>query len=385
MGRMKLFGEPGWGSAIVEAQLAWYGFAYDFDRVGDLFKSAESRQRLATVNPLAQIPTLVLDDGTVMTESAAITLHLADVAGNDSLVPGAGHASRAAFLRWLMFIVANIYPTYTYADDPTRFVEVSDAQQSFKNAVDRYAQKLYAILDGEAGEPWFLGERFSRTRHLCLRDEPVAAEATLVCRACAAIVRHCVADGSRRPAPGSLAKELSGRLARRAPPSARRVPAGRRRHRFNELALGQRQQRIPQIEDQHDAQLVAVVARFVLDRVVEDRAPRRLASGAPRNRRDTSSRPERSAASARRRARSSRRCAAECASSAPAPRTSRWGTARRCRRAAARRARAPSRGSARGSPATGLAAAPKVQRAPAQRVIELAPLVHGLLRRRYWM
>jgi GST-like protein len=160
MGRMKLFGEPGWGSAIVEAQLAWYGFAYDFDRVGDLFKSAESRQRLATVNPLAQIPTLVLDDGTVMTESAAITLHLADVAGNDSLVPGAGQASRAAFLRWLMFIVANIYPTYTYADDPTRFVEVSDAQQSFKNAVDRYAQKLYAILDGEAGEPWFLGERF---------------------------------------------------------------------------------------------------------------------------------------------------------------------------------------------------------------------------------
>ena len=103
----------------------------------------------------------MLDDGTVMTESAAITLHLADVAGNDSLVPGAGQASRAAFLRWLMFIVANIYPTYTYADDPTRFVEVSDAQQSFKNAVDRYAQKLYAILDGEAGEPWFLGERFS--------------------------------------------------------------------------------------------------------------------------------------------------------------------------------------------------------------------------------
>ena len=72
---MRLFGEPGWGSAIVEAQLNWYGLAYDFERVGDLFTSAEGRQRLSAVNPLAQIPTLVLSDGTVLTESAAITLH----------------------------------------------------------------------------------------------------------------------------------------------------------------------------------------------------------------------------------------------------------------------------------------------------------------------
>ena len=74
MGKMRLFGEPGWGSAIVEAQLDWYGIEYDFERVGNLFKSAESRQRLAAVNPLAQIPTLVLADGAVLTESAAITL-----------------------------------------------------------------------------------------------------------------------------------------------------------------------------------------------------------------------------------------------------------------------------------------------------------------------
>ena len=161
MGRLKLFGEPGWGSAIVEAQLAWYGFDYDFDRVGDLFKSADARRRLTAVNPLAQIPTLVLADGMVMTESAAITLHLADLAGNDTLVPGVGDESRGAFLRWLIFIVANVYPTYTYADDPSRFVEASDARQNFRNAVDRYAERLYSLLDAEARAPWFFGERFS--------------------------------------------------------------------------------------------------------------------------------------------------------------------------------------------------------------------------------
>ena len=123
MGKMRLFGEPGWGSAIVEAQLDWYGIEYDFERVGNLFKSAESRERVATANPLAQVPTLVLADGAVLTESAAITLYLAELTGKDSLVPRAADAARAPFLRWLVFLVANVYPTYTYGDEPSRFVD----------------------------------------------------------------------------------------------------------------------------------------------------------------------------------------------------------------------------------------------------------------------
>ncbi len=157
---MKLFGEPGWGSVLVEAQLAWYGFAYDFERVGDLFKAAEARERLVKVNPLAQVPTLVLGDGSVMTESAAITLLLADYAGNGELVPPPGDPDRARFLRWLIYIVANIYPTYTYGDDPSRFV-AAGAQQEFKETVTQYAKKLYSILNANAASPWFLGERFS--------------------------------------------------------------------------------------------------------------------------------------------------------------------------------------------------------------------------------
>ena len=48
MGRMRLFGEPGWGSAIVEAQLDWYGLEHDFERVGNLFESdGAGRERLA--------------------------------------------------------------------------------------------------------------------------------------------------------------------------------------------------------------------------------------------------------------------------------------------------------------------------------------------------
>ena len=59
-----LYGRPRWGSAIVEAQLAWYGLPFKLEFVGDLLREPESRAKLEKVNPLAQIPTLVMPDGT---------------------------------------------------------------------------------------------------------------------------------------------------------------------------------------------------------------------------------------------------------------------------------------------------------------------------------
>ena len=156
-----LWGRPGWGSALVEAQLDWYGLPFTYETVGDLFKDPDAKTRLEKVNPLAQVPTLVLPDGSVMSESAAITLLLADITGRDSLVPGPGAPERAKFLRWLVFLVANIYPTFTYADDPARFVSVNNARDPFRAAADAYAQRLWRQVESAAGAPWFLGERFS--------------------------------------------------------------------------------------------------------------------------------------------------------------------------------------------------------------------------------
>lgn len=167
MTKMKLYGEPGWGSVLVEAQLAWYGVAFDFEATGDLFAASSERENpsacdnLKKANPLAQIPTLVLPSGEVMTESAAITLWLADLTGSDDLVPRAEEEGRKRFLRWLIFITSNIYPTYTYADDPARFVPDEGAQKGFADKVFAYGERLYAILGEEARGPWFLGERFS--------------------------------------------------------------------------------------------------------------------------------------------------------------------------------------------------------------------------------
>jgi hypothetical protein len=85
-----------------------------------------------------------------MTESAAITLHLADVSGSSELVSPSGDLTRRRFLRWLNFLVANVYPTFTYTDNPSRFVQVEGARQAFCDSVDRYPQRPWLIVDAAA-------------------------------------------------------------------------------------------------------------------------------------------------------------------------------------------------------------------------------------------
>lgn len=158
---LTLYSRDGWGSVLVEAQLDWYGLEYRREEVGDLFGSEQARAALAPINPIAQVPTLVLPDGDVLTESVAITLYLADLTGRTDLVPAPSEPTRAAFLRWLVFLATNVYPTFTYADLPSRFVAMEAAQAPFRAAVDDYQRRLWKIVDAAAGAPWFLESRFS--------------------------------------------------------------------------------------------------------------------------------------------------------------------------------------------------------------------------------
>lgn len=160
MTHLTLYGRPGWGSALIEAQLVHYGLPFDFIEVGDLFASQDARRALARINPLSQIPALVCD-GLVMTESAAITLFLADIVGRSDLVPSGEAAERGPFLRWLVFLVANIYPAFTYGDDPSRFVAIEAAREAYKQAVDDRQKAMWRHVEDAAGAPWFLSERRS--------------------------------------------------------------------------------------------------------------------------------------------------------------------------------------------------------------------------------
>ena len=150
----KLYAHPGWGSTLAEAQLAWYGLPYEVEDVDNLFKSSAARERLAKVNPLPQL---------IMTESAAITLHLADTAPvAKSLVPMTPVAERDTFLRWVVFLVAAVYPTFTIGDDTSRWLEGEAPRKELANSMNAYRERLWGMVESVGGDgPWFLGARFS--------------------------------------------------------------------------------------------------------------------------------------------------------------------------------------------------------------------------------
>jgi GST-like protein len=152
-----LFAARGWGSAIAEAAFAFAGVPYRIDYVAMDTEDA-SVDRLRAVNPLGQVPTVLMPDGTIMTESAAIILHLADGAPVEAgLAPPASAASRPAFLRWLIFIVSAIYPTFTYGDYPARYVDGDAAQKALTESMIARRQQNWLQVEAAAGAPYFLG------------------------------------------------------------------------------------------------------------------------------------------------------------------------------------------------------------------------------------
>ena len=156
----RLLGCKGCGSTIVECAFALAGVPLDYEEV-DYSPDSPTRSRLLEVNPLGQVPALVLPDGQVLTESLAIVHYLDDLAPGAGLVPPKGDAARLAFHRWSVFIVAALYPTWTYGDDPPKWVPDPHGAEQLRESTDRHRKTLWLQVEAAARSPWFLGERFS--------------------------------------------------------------------------------------------------------------------------------------------------------------------------------------------------------------------------------
>lgn len=152
---MELHGCKGCGSVVVEALLELAGASYTrsiFD-----WSDRAAWDRLRAINPLAQVPTLVLDDGTVLTESAGIALWVADRFPDAHLLPDEGSA-RALAYRWLVFFATNVYGPIIVGDFPERWVDGEAAHASLKeHAVQRARDAWLAFEERVEPAPYLLG------------------------------------------------------------------------------------------------------------------------------------------------------------------------------------------------------------------------------------
>lgn len=156
-----LYGDKGSGSAPVEMALAEIGAPVELRPVpleGDHQLAEEYRR----INPMGRVPTLVLPDGTVVTESLAILLTLADRHPEAGLLPLPGDSGRAVALRWMALLAGEFYPCVTRGDYPERFSADPAHAPAIKARAIEMGRDVWRLIEARIEPaPWLLGDRFS--------------------------------------------------------------------------------------------------------------------------------------------------------------------------------------------------------------------------------
>ena len=128
-----LYGKKGSGSAAIEAALEFVGAPYRVIETAS-WEPNEAFAELLKLNPLGQIPTLELPDGTALSESAAILMHLGNAHPESGLLPRDASA-RAQAVRGLVFIAANCYAAISVIDFPERWCADADSDDALKERI----------------------------------------------------------------------------------------------------------------------------------------------------------------------------------------------------------------------------------------------------------
>ncbi|HVI31136.1 glutathione S-transferase family protein [Phenylobacterium sp.] len=160
-GRYVLYGARGFGSVVVEAALTLMGEPFERVDVAD-GAYVHDDERVTRINPLKQVPALVLPSGELMTESAAILLWLAEQHPQAGLAPPPGDPARGQFLRWMVYVPAQIYSMYWVRDIPSRLADGAEAEQVILSRTAERIADCWKMMDEQVSPGrYILGDALS--------------------------------------------------------------------------------------------------------------------------------------------------------------------------------------------------------------------------------
>ncbi len=143
-----LYNRIGSGGFVVEAALALAGQPYELVTI-----ETEPRMPLPNsfkeINPWRQVPVLIADDGLMMTETAAILIYLTNLHPGDDVGPEVGTKKYATFLRWVVFLSANVYEGRLRWAYPERYTSDENGAAGVRSAALERNAKAFALLENE--------------------------------------------------------------------------------------------------------------------------------------------------------------------------------------------------------------------------------------------
>ncbi len=156
---MKLYYATGTCSLSPHIVALEAGIPLDIERV-DIFRKPHvtgAGRDFTRVNPNGYVPVLELDDGSLLTEGAAIVQYLADLRPASKLAPAAGTRERYQLQSWLNFVASELHKMYS----PWLFHPEYGAQAQ-EVARGKIAERLaYVENHLEGAGPYLMGETFT--------------------------------------------------------------------------------------------------------------------------------------------------------------------------------------------------------------------------------
>ncbi len=156
---MKLYVMPGACSLASHIALVWAAVPFELAILGHDDVGGEAFRR---INPKGAVPTLVLDDGLVITESLAILDYIADSAPAARLGAAPGDLrARAQLNESLAELVSDVHKAWAPFFAPGRFATQSAGEADAKLAAYGQIERQYARLEAVmVGREWrVLGHR----------------------------------------------------------------------------------------------------------------------------------------------------------------------------------------------------------------------------------
>lgn len=154
---MKLYYVPGTCSLSPMITLNELKLPYELDRI-DLKagKKTGSGASYLDINPKGYVPTLVLDDGQVLTEGVVIIQYLADLKPEMNLSPRSGTFERVRLHEWLHFIATELHKNLSPLYHPKAPEEFKAAWKETKviPRLEFFNQHLEA-------RPYVMGDQFT--------------------------------------------------------------------------------------------------------------------------------------------------------------------------------------------------------------------------------
>lgn len=143
------------GSMAPMAVLEEIGAEYRLERIDTSageHRSAEYRK----IHPYGLVPALMLEDGRVLFESAAIVLHLCDRHPEAALAPAPGDPARPELYQWLFFLADTIYPAYHCVYHTEQYTTDPDSAPSVKAKAKEALVRQWQVLDDALANRRFL-------------------------------------------------------------------------------------------------------------------------------------------------------------------------------------------------------------------------------------